>query len=128
VGKPIRWFQFERDVLRMMESMGFAVEHIAAARQGDNGIDLFATKGSDLEEVNWVIQCKCWHPRRKVSPNVVRELIGVLTGYPQGTRGMVIATCEFSPGAIDVAESANIRLMNGVEFASLSGFGDSAWG
>ncbi|MFA9210494.1 MAG: restriction endonuclease, partial [Moraxellaceae bacterium] len=48
------WFQFERDVQRVMEHLGFKVEHVAAARRGDRGVDVFATKGVDLDEVAWV--------------------------------------------------------------------------
>lgn len=119
-GQPILWFQFERDVHKLMESLGFDVEHISASRRGDDGVDLYATKGSDFDQVNWIIQCKCWHPRRKVSPNVVRELVGVLAGYPQGTRGMIVATCSFSSGAIESAKAANIRTVDGPEFVALT--------
>jgi hypothetical protein len=113
------WFQFERDVYKLMDALGFAVEHIAASRHGDGGIDVFATKGRDFDQVAWVIQCKCWHPKRKVPPNIVRELVGVLAGYPHGTRGMVVTTSSFSSGAIDTAKEANIRLVDGDEFVAL---------
>lgn len=103
-----------------MESLGFDVEHISASRRGDNGVDIYATKGSDFDQVNWIIQCKCWHPKRKVSPNVVRELVGVLAGYPQGTRGMIATTCSFSSGAIEAAKAANIRTVDGAEFIALA--------
>ena len=115
---PSRWFQFERDVHKLMESLGFAVEHIASARRGDNGVDVFATKGSGLDEIQWVIQCKCWKPSRKVHPNTVRELVGVLSEYPQGVRGMIVTTSSFSSGAITAAAEANIKLMDGAEFLS----------
>lgn len=102
-----------------MDALGFAVEHIAASRNGDGGIDVYATRGHDLDEMNWVIQCKCWHPKRKIPPSVIRELVGVLAGYPHGTRGMVITTSTFSSGAIESAKEANIRLIDGSEFAEL---------
>jgi hypothetical protein len=116
---PSQWFQFERDVYKLMDALGFAVEHIAASRHGDGGIDVYATKGRDLDEMNWVIQCKCWHPKRKIPPNIIRELVGVLAGYPHGTRGMVITTSSFSSGAIETATEANIRLIDGGEFMEL---------
>lgn len=116
---PSQWFQFERDVYKLMHALGFAVEHIAASRHGDGGIDVYATRGRDLDEMNWVIQCKCWHPKRKIPPSVIRELVGVLAGYPHGTRGMVITTSTFSSRAIEAANEANIRLIDGGEFAEL---------
>ena len=55
------WFKFEKDVERFLGKAGFEVQHRAAARNGDQGVDLYATKGVDLEAVNWIIQCKCYH-------------------------------------------------------------------
>lgn len=100
-----------------MLDLGFDVQHVAASGRGDNGIDVYATKGADLDLVNWIIQCKCWRPGRKVHPATVRELKGVLSDYPSGTRGMIVTTSSFSSGAIELAEGADIRLMDGAEFA-----------
>lgn len=115
----VSWFQFERDVKTLMQNLGFTVEHVAVSRNGDKGVDIFATKGTDLDAISWVIQCKCWNARRKVEPMTVRELIGTLTRYPSGTRGMVVTTSRFSSGAIEEAQSNNIRLMDGEEFMRL---------
>ena len=112
----VSWFKFERDVQSLMQRLGFTVEHIAVSRQGDKGVDVYATKGEDLDAICWVIQCKCWNSRRKVLPSVVRELVGTLTRYPPGTRGMIVTTSGFSSGAVEEADSHNIRLMNGEEF------------
>lgn len=114
-----RWFEFERDVLRLMEKLGFEVQWTGTSSKGDHGVDLYATKGLDLEEVKWVIQCKCWRSNRSVTPGVVRELEGVLSKYPQGTRGMIVTTSRFSSGAIERARSAGIRLIDGEEFVSM---------
>jgi hypothetical protein len=113
------WFQFERDVYSLMKALGFTVEHVAASRRGDQGIDVYAKKGRDLEEVNWIIQCKCKAPTNKVGPHVIRELIGVLHAYPFGTKGMVITTSAFTKGAKNLASTNAIRLINGEEFVQL---------
>mgnify|MGYP003390185457 CR=1 FL=1 len=115
----VDWFEFERDVANLMAKLGFQVQHVAASRHGDNGVDVFATKGSDFDRVNWVIQCKCWKPTRKISPSTVRELCGVLADYPHGTRGMIVTTSSFSSGARDAAVASDIRLVDGEEFAKL---------
>lgn len=114
--QEVAWFKFERDVKMLMENLGFTVQHVASSRNGDKGVDVFATKGSDLDVVNWVIQCKCWNSRRKVEPATVRELIGTLPRYPVGTRGMIVTTSRFSSGAVEEANEYNIRLMDGEEF------------
>ncbi len=113
----VKWFRFERDVQALMQALGFTVEHVAASRRGDNGVDVYATKGVDLDAVRWVIQCKCWSSKRKVSPSVVRELSGTLTRYSSGTRGMIVTTSGFTRGAEEAAADHEIRLMDGEEFA-----------
>ncbi|MEK7711053.1 MAG: restriction endonuclease, partial [Planctomycetota bacterium] len=122
------WFQFERDVHAAMEKLGFVVQHIAAARRGDGGVDLYATKGSDLDLVNWIVSCKCWGPKHAVGPSVVRDLIGALKAYPPGTRGMVVTTSRYTSGAQNLAEQEAIRLMDGVEFLKILGRNDPACG
>ena len=42
--EPVSWFQFDGDVLKLMESLGFAVEHVAVSRRGDHGVDVFANE------------------------------------------------------------------------------------
>jgi hypothetical protein len=116
--EPARWFQFERDVHDLMKSLGFEVQHVSASRKGDNGVDVYAVKGTDLEEVRWVIQCKCWSPKRKVTPSTVRDLVGALRHYPPGTRGMIVTTSGFTSGAKTEAETAGIKLIDGEEFHS----------
>jgi len=113
------WFQFERDVHQLMESLNFNVEHVAASGRGDRGVDVFATKGHDLEHVAWVIQCKAYSPDHKIGPHVVRELCGTLAEYPQGTRGMVVTTSSFTSETRQLALRHNIRLMAGDEFAAM---------
>ena len=99
-----------------MKALGFHVEHIAASESADNGVDVYAVKGEDLDEVRWVIQCKCWGKNRRVAPSTVRDLVGALRHYPPGTRGMIVTTSSFTSGAIREAESAGIRLIDGREF------------
>lgn len=118
------WFRFERDVCDFMRAQGFEVEHISASSSADHGIDVYATKGEKLDRICWVIQCKCWSPKRRVGPEVVRDLIGALERHPRGTRGMVITTSTFTDGANDVAKESGIMLVDGPEFtASVKGLG-----
>ena len=112
----VRWFEFERDVRRLMLALGFDVEHVAASRRGDRGVDVYATKRPGDVEESWVIQCKCWSAQRKVGPSVIRELIGALAPYPAGTRGMVVTTSSFTSAAKELAEANAVRLMDGEAF------------
>lgn len=116
-GGKTEWFQFEKDVETLMRQLGFEVQHRAAARRGDKGVDLDATKGDDLDCINWVIQCKCYHPNHKIGPDKLRELHGVVSTCPAGTRGMIVTTSSFTGGAVSLAAALNLRLMDGSEFA-----------
>jgi hypothetical protein len=116
--KQVEWFAFERDVQGLMKALGFTVEHVAASRSGDEGVDLLASKGADLDESRWIIQCKCYAPKNKVGPSVIRELVGTLKAQSAGTRGMVVTTSTFTSGARELAQSEGIRLMDGAEFAA----------
>lgn len=119
VGPPSDWFKFERDVAGVMIALGFAVVHRAAAKRGDHGIDLVATKGKGLDEVTWCIQCKCYSANRKIGPAVIRDLLGALASSPRGTRGMLVTTSAYSSGAKQLAHESNIRLIDGSEFLQM---------
>ena len=106
-----QWFKFERDVAAAMARLGFEVDHVAASRAGDEGVDVFAENRQTAEA--WAIQCKCYAPERKIGPAVVRELIGALAAYPPGTRGMIVSSSSFSSGAIDLAGQHQI-VLNGL--------------
>lgn len=119
------WFVFERTVMKFMEKQGFDLTHHALDRNGDQGIDLRATKGRDLDLVLWAIQCKCYGVERPVGVDAVRELLGALIAEPAGTRGMLVTTSTFTSGARILAGQHNIRLIDGPEFAKLSGEGSA---
>lgn len=113
------WFKFERDVHDAMEHAGYKVDHVASAKNGDAGVDVFAENKSGNEF--WAIQCKCYASKRKVGPAAIRELIGALAGYPSGTSGMMVTTSGFSTGAVELAKKSGIKLR-------LLGFSDQASG
>ena len=117
-GKPTAWFDFERDVAAALSRLGLRVVHQAASRNGDGGVDVFASNEDD--DAIWAIQCKCYAPAMKIGPDVVRELYGSLVKFPEGTRGMVITTSSFTSGAVEEARRLNIELVDGAQFLQLS--------
>jgi hypothetical protein len=117
---PDDWRRFEEDVKVAMEREGFDVVHVGRSHPGDDGVDLYATKGSGLEQVTWIIQCKCYSPKRKVGPHHVRELVGSLSAYERGARGMIVTTSGFTAGAEKEARKHNVRLIDGVSLGRLS--------
>ena len=100
-----------------MQRLGFTVEHKSAARNGDGGVDIFALDTQTSE--SWAIQCKCYRPDKKLGPSIVRELIGSLAAYPNGTKGMLVATCGISEVARSLAESAEVLVIDGDDLRNL---------
>jgi HJR/Mrr/RecB family endonuclease len=115
------WFDFEKDCLTILEKRGLRVIHQAANRDGDGGVDLYATAP---DGACWVIQCKCWAAHRKVGPEVVRELAGAIQlaakGATEAARGMLITTSSFTSGAVESALALGYELIDGQQFASLA--------
>ena len=121
---PASWFLFERDVQAWLIAAGFQILDVRPSARGDAGVDIYAIKGSGLEEIRWIVQCKCYDPDRRIGPAIVRELVGAIQEYPTGTRGMVITTSQFSLGAIELAKAHNIMLIDGAQFVSRSRVGN----
>jgi hypothetical protein len=114
------WFEFEKECATVLRRRGLVVRHQAAQRDGDGGIDLYAT---DTEGQGWVVQCKCWGLHRTVGPEVVRELHGAIAkadiGGTVASRGILITTSRFTGGAIELAKSFGFECIDGAAFAGL---------
>jgi len=117
IKKRPEWFKFERDVYDLMRSLNYDVQHIASSKNGDKGVDVYATKKNKTEYEHWIIQCKCWS--NNVGPNIVRELIGTLSDYPEA-KGMIVTTSKFSSGAKEKAQEVGIELIDGEIFFKLA--------
>ncbi|MDC1287390.1 restriction endonuclease [Gammaproteobacteria bacterium] len=114
----IKWFDFERDVVKLMKALGYDVKHQATNNRGDGGVDVYAydSKGDEI----WAIQCKCYAAHHKVGPDVIRALYGSMASYPEGTKGMVVTTSNFTSGAEEEAQKLSITLIDGSQFVDLA--------
>lgn len=99
----ITGYEFEHFLKTLFEKMGYKVEHTKLS--GDQGGDLMANKfGEKL-----VIQAKrCIN---KVNNKAIQEVVAAIKHY-KVDRGMVITTSEFTPSAIQLANSNNIELID----------------
>lgn len=108
------WFDFEKSCARLLQARGMTVVHQAAQRDGDGGVDLFAT---EADGASWVVQCKCWAPHRPVGPEVIRELVGTIERVDRGgstkSRGMIITTSTLTRGAADEASALGFKVVDG---------------
>jgi Restriction endonuclease len=119
-GNRPKWFEFEKDCARVLRERGLDVIHQAVNRDGDGGVDLFAT---DSSEQTYVVQCKCYSANRPVGPEVVRELVGAIALADQGakgtSRGILMTTSTFTSGAVTAALTLGFEIIDGAKMASL---------
>ncbi len=105
------WFAFEENTASWLNEMGYVVEHLAGSRNGDRGVDIQAHKGSEV----LLVQCKYWRTK-KVGPDVIRELVGTVQGFPEGAKGVLISSTELTSGAQKLAQNMGIEYIQNVDF------------
>ena len=99
------WFTYELNVKKWLAANGYEVEHLAASKNGDGGVDIQAFKGDE----HLLVQCK-YRRKTKIGPAVVREMMGVLQTFPEGAKGVIVTSSELTEG------SKNLALENGIQF------------
>lgn len=103
-------YEFEEFLKFFLEKIGLE-EVVVTQRSRDGGIDLTCTKSginglSNLDEVKYYIQAKCFKPSSTVSIKDLRELKGVM---PLNYKGIFITTAKFPSGAQEFAEEDKSR-------------------
>ena len=103
-------YEFEEFLKFFLEKIG--LEEVAVTqRSRDGGIDLTCVKSginglSNLDEVKYYIQAKCYKPSSTISIKDLRELRGVM---PLNYKGIFITTAKFPSGAKEFAEEDKSR-------------------
>ena len=103
-------YEFEEFLKYFLEKIG--LEEVAVTqRSRDGGIDLTCVKSginglSNLDEVKYYIQAKCYKPSSTISIKDLRELRGVM---PLNYKGIFITTAKFSSEAKEFAEEDKSR-------------------
>lgn len=120
-GSRPAWFEFEKDCAQLLRGRGLSVQHQAVHRDGDGGVDLYAT---DKDGQGYVAQCKCWGLHRPVGPEVVRELHGAIAradvGAAAPSKGILITTSRFTAGALELASTFGYECLDGERFAAVA--------
>jgi hypothetical protein len=106
------WFKYELNVKNWLNSNGYIVDHLGASKSGDGGVDIQASK----EDEHLLVQCKYWQSQ-KIGPNIIREMIGTLNTFPEGSRGVIVTPSELTAGAKQLA------IENGIQYIELADFG-----
>ena len=99
--------ELERLCKILFERQGWRVTQTKKTRDG--GIDLFASKRTELGSEKIIVQCK--NHIAKVDVSTVRELAGILEGVHN--KGYLISTSGFTREAYRFAEARRIELIDG---------------
>ncbi len=103
-------YEFEDFLKMLFEKMGYKVD--PTKYSGDQGADLIIVKFGEKS----VIQAK--RHRDRVNNKSIQEVVAAIKHYKADT-GMVITTSEFTPSAIELADSNNIKLIDRHELEDL---------
>ncbi|MBN1174045.1 MAG: restriction endonuclease [Micromonosporaceae bacterium] len=106
--------EFEQLIAALFQARGFAV--LTTERSGDGGVDVIAEDPDPITGGEIIVQVKRY--RNTVSPNAVRDLYGVVT-HRGATKGILITTSGFGPGAHEFAQHKPLTLISGPELVDL---------
>ena len=95
-----RWFKFEKDIKKLLEFQNMQVEHYSASKRNDDGIDIVAIKKKKDEIETHLYQCKCYKPKNKIGPDIVRELIGSMIAFGGKCIGWIVTTSSLTDDSI----------------------------
>lgn len=103
-------YEFEEFLKYFLERLGLE-EVFVTKRSRDGGIDLTCTKAginglTDLDEIKYYVQAKCYKPSSVISIKDLRELRGIM---PLNYKGIFITTGRFPKDAIEFAEQDPAR-------------------
>ena len=106
--------EFEFEVLRLLQAMGFDAEVTGYSQDG--GVDLVATNSGPLAAGKCVVQCKA--RARPVGEPVLRDLFGTM--HAQGAnKGILITTSSFTAAALRFAQGKPLELIDGALYREL---------
>ena len=93
---------FEELVSAIFRNQGFDVELTPPVKDG--GFDILAVQHSPFTgDLRFLIECKRYSRKNKVSIGIVRQLLGVLNDE-NATKGIIVTTSFFTKPAIEAAE------------------------
>jgi restriction system protein len=105
---------FEDLVAALFQRMGFDV--MTTERTGDGGVDVRAIDPDPIRGGKLVIQVKRY--QHTIPPAPVRDLYGTVL-HEGATKGILVTTAEFGPGAQQFATGKPLTLISGSQLTTL---------
>jgi CheY-like chemotaxis protein len=92
----MHWRDFEIVVAEIWKRNGWEV--ILTPASGDGGVDIYAARKTGIGRLLYVIDCKRYKPDRRIGPDLVRQLRGVVA-RDNADCGVLMTTSSFTAGA-----------------------------
>lgn len=96
-------FEFESFLIKLFSNMGYKVEQTKLS--GDQGADLIIERNKNKT----VVQAKCYSG--KISNKAVQEVVASIKYY-KASDGIIVTNSYFTPSAIKLADSNQVRLID----------------
>ena len=115
---PTDWRDLQKQAALILSECGLKADVDKRIRtvRGTVNVDVFASDPSQTPESVFLCECKRWKTR--VTKMVVHALRQVVTDYGANW-GLIISAAGFQSGAIEAAQSSNVRLLTWAEFEKL---------
>ncbi|MCK4428950.1 MAG: restriction endonuclease [Candidatus Aenigmarchaeota archaeon] len=96
-------FEFEDFLSKLFKNMGYKVTQTKLS--GDQGADLIIERNHKKT----VVQAKCYSG--KLSNKAIQEVVASIKHY-KASAGMVVTNSHFTPSAVKLADSNEVRLID----------------
>ena len=103
----LHWRRFEEVIEQVFKSHGFQTQ--IGPGSADGGVDLRLIQKSPVGDLLMLVQAKRYHPTHKIGLEAVQALYGVVEAE-QASKGILVTTSSFLPGARKFAEARGHRL------------------
>ena len=100
--------QFEDLIARLLEDAGYEVKMTPETRDG--GRDILAVLKIPFGEILTIVECKRFAERRKIGPEIIRQLLWVADRNDKASSALLATTSSFTAGARMIEHEHKWRL------------------
>jgi Restriction endonuclease/FHA domain len=112
----LRPYDFEKLIGELFRQLEFEV--IVTKQSSDGGVDVEAVNNGVIFRGKYLIQCKRYSPKNRVSRPEIQGFFGRIASEP-GAKGIFVTSSSFTRGAREFAQSTGINLIDGEELERL---------
>lgn len=109
-------YDFEKLIGKLFDRLGF--ESVVTKQSADGGVDVVAVNNGVIFRGKYLVQCKRYNPKNKVTRPEIIAFFGRIASEP-GAKGIFVTSSSFTRGAKEFAQATGINLIDGEEVERL---------